>query len=48
MSKLKVFRKWMSNAVAKIMQTSQPKPAYKIYEEIVMKSSKEKRKQPMD
>lgn len=46
MSKFKVIHRWMSNAVAKIMQPSQPKPAYKIYEEIIMKSVKEKSKQP--
>lgn len=48
MSKFKVLRKWMSNAVAKMMQINQPKPAYKIYEEIMMKSAKENSKQPIE
>lgn len=46
MSKLKGLGRWMSDGVAKILQTSQPKPAYKIYGEIMRKSAEEKNKKP--
>jgi hypothetical protein len=46
MSRLNLFRKWVSDGMAKILQTSQPKPAYKIYGEIMKKSAEEKNKKP--
>lgn len=41
----KTLRMYISSAVARLLQPSQPKPAYKIYAEIMKKSAEEKNNQ---
>jgi hypothetical protein len=37
---------WLSDEIAKVLKGTQPKPAYKIYEEIMTKTDEDKKKEP--